>query len=318
MTFQVQAYGRQAPAAEGDFVSGNPYSLFPAGAGALVAGASGVTVGRFAWIANKAQDFDSGPAIAQNFSDGIFTPVAGFVHREQQALITTYLAESGMVVPQGFAVTLLTSGDIWVKNTGTGFVTPGQKLFAGYADGKATFAATAATPTTAGSGSSSSVAASTSSVTGSISGNVLTVTAVGSGTVYPGTTISGTGVATGTMVASQLSGTAAGIGTYAVNIGGQTVAPTTISGTYGTLTVGGTVVSGFGVGQLLSGSGVAAGTYVTALITGAGGAGTYAVSNNTVVSSTAITAYANIETKWFAVSGGAAGELIRCSSQALG
>jgi hypothetical protein len=59
-----------------------------------------------------------------------------------------------------------------------------------------------------------------------------------------------------------------------------------ISGT--TLTVGGTVTGTFAVGQTISGTGVTAGTTITALGTGTGGAGTYVVSVSQTVSSTTI------------------------------
>jgi hypothetical protein len=55
-----------------------------------------------------------------------------------------------------------------------------------------------------------------------------------------------------------------------------------------TLTVGGTVAGTFAVGQLICGTGVTAGTYITALGTGTGGAGTYTVSASQTVASTAI------------------------------
>jgi hypothetical protein len=60
-----------------------------------------------------------------------------------------------------------------------------------------------------------------------------------------------------------------------------------ISGT--TLTVGGSITGAFQVGQILSGSGVAANTYITAFVTGSGGSGTYTVSVSQTVSSTSIT-----------------------------
>jgi hypothetical protein len=56
-----------------------------------------------------------------------------------------------------------------------------------------------------------------------------------------------------------------------------------------TLTVGGTITTGFIVGMALSGTGVTAGTYITALGTGTGGAGTYIVSISQTVASTSIT-----------------------------
>jgi hypothetical protein len=104
-----------------------------------------------------------------------------------------------------------------------------------------------------------------------------------------------------------------------VSIPDQTVAAgTAISGTYGTLTVGGSVAGTWGVGDTISGTNVVAGTAITALISGTGGAGTYAVDNNTVVSSTAITAAINVETKFFARSFAQPGELVKISSYPLG
>lgn len=66
------------------------------------------------------------------------------------------------------------------------------------------------------------------SVTASLASGVMTVTAVGSGTLYAGNTISGTGVAANTQILQQLTGTTGGIGTYKVT-GTQTVASTTIT-----------------------------------------------------------------------------------------
>ena len=314
MTFQTQVGVQQAPGVEGDFASANPRYSVLAGQGALVAGRLGAVVARFAWLSYELTDSNGAPAAVNNFGSGV---PAGFIHREQQALITAYLAESSLVVPAGMAITVMDAGDFWVKNRGATQALPGQKCYAAFADGSASFAAAGA-PGTA-SGSASSIAASTFSVTGSVANATLTVTAVGSGTVVPGATISGTGIASGTKVSAQLlpllSGeTLGGIGRYALNIAEQTAASTTVSGTYGTLTVGGTVAGLFGVSDSLSGSGVVAGTTITALGTGVGGAGTYIVDVNTVVASTAITANINYETKWFARSSGLPGELVKISS----
>jgi hypothetical protein len=308
--FQQQVNTQPAPAVEGDFASQNPRFSVPAGPGGLVSGLAGVTIGRFAWATAISQDADAAPASVAN--TGVGAPT-GFVHREQQALITQFLADASMVVPQGFAVTLMSGGDFWVKNAGAGQALSGQKAYANFADGRVTFAATASAATVS---LTASIAASTFSVTGSIAGNVLTVTAVTSGTIVPGATISGTGIAIGTQVVGQLTGTAGGVGTYAVSIGEQTAASTTVSGTYGTMTV--TVGTGVVVGGLLSGTGVAAGTSVTALGTGSGGTGTYIVNNNTVVASTAITETTNVENKFIAMSAGMAGELVKISDHALG
>lgn len=66
------------------------------------------------------------------------------------------------------------------------------------------------------------------SVTASISGTTLIVTAVGSGTLYTGSTLNGTNVTAGTQILSQLTGTTGGVGTYLVNIS-QTTASTTVT-----------------------------------------------------------------------------------------
>jgi hypothetical protein len=65
--------------------------------------------------------------------------------------------------------------------------------------------------------------------TGSISGTTLTVTAVTSGNIGIGSTISGTGITAGTTITALGSGTGS-TGTYIVSVS-QTVASTTITGT---------------------------------------------------------------------------------------
>ena len=132
------------------------------------------------------------------------------------------------------------------------------------------------------------IAAATFSVTGSIAGNVLTVTGVSSGTIVAGAAITGTGVTANTVVSNQLSGTTGGIGTYAVN-NSQIVASTAIAGTYGTLTVSAVSSGSLQVGLTVTGSGVTAGTIITALGTGTGGTGTYIVNLTQTAASTAIT-----------------------------
>ena len=55
------------------------------------------------------------------------------------------------------------------------------------------------------------------SITGSISGTTLTVTASSAAAIAAGQTVSGTGVAAGTIILSQLGGSVGGTGTYLVN-----------------------------------------------------------------------------------------------------
>lgn len=70
--------------------------------------------------------------------------------------------------------------------------------------------------------------AQVASVTGAIANTLLTVSAVGSGTLYPGSTIAGTGITLGTVILNQLTGTTGGVGTYTVSVS-QTFASGTIT-----------------------------------------------------------------------------------------
>jgi hypothetical protein len=54
-------------------------------------------------------------------------------------------------------------------------------------------------------------------LTGSITGDVLTVTAQASGKLLKGQTLTGTGIPAQTSIVAQLSGTAGGLGTYRIN-----------------------------------------------------------------------------------------------------
>ena len=213
--FPNQVNTQPSPAVEGDFASTNPRFTVDAGPGGLVAGPGGVTIGRFCWFYTGPFDIDSTP---QQVTNQLLatqplggTNVAGLVHRGQQGLITTYLQASGMLIPQGFPVTVFSGVDMFVKNAGTNEAILGQKAYAKFADGTVTFAATA-TPTTGTC--TGSIGPQTVSFTGSISGNVLTVSAVSAGTLVPGAILTGgTGIVTNTTIVSQLSGTAGSVGT---------------------------------------------------------------------------------------------------------
>lgn len=91
--------------------------------------------------------------------------------------------------------------------------------------------------------------------------------------------------------------------------------------TYGIMTVV-TVVSGtLGVGDALSGTGgggVTAASAITALGTGTGGVGTYTINLTQTVATSNIIANTSTETKYYAMSSGAPGELVKMTSHALG
>ena len=131
--------------------------------------------------------------------------------------------------------------------------------------------------------------AATNSTAASITGNVMTVAATITGAFVVGGVLSGTGVTAGTTILEQLTGTAGGAGTYRVSAI-QTVATTTITQTYGLMTVV-TMASGtFAVGQTITGGTIAANTTITAQASGTpGGAGTYVTSGGAqTVSATAV------------------------------
>jgi hypothetical protein len=72
------------------------------------------------------------------------------------------------------------------------------------------------------------------SIVGSITGNILTVTAINSGAIALGQTLSGTGITAGTKIVGFLTGAGGNVneaGTYTLNIS-QTVASTTINAYY--------------------------------------------------------------------------------------
>lgn len=156
-----------------------------------------------------------------------------------------------------------------------------------------------ADPTEATS-SAFTIAAATSFVfTGYITDDVLTITAVTSGTAINGGVITGSNVTAGTQIVSQLTSTAplgalGGIGTYAVSIA-QQVTSTTITETAGLLTTTSGITGAFSVGATLSGTGITAGTQITQLGTGTGNnaGGTYYVNFTQAASSGTVTASAS-------------------------
>ena len=317
--FQPRVTVQPAIGVEGDFASANPRFSVIAGAGAFIAGLEGVKIGRFAWASMQAVDSEGAPAIVDSFGAG---PVTGFVTRNMQALLTQYLQESSMIIPSGFGVTLMNGGDFLVKNRGANQALIGMKAYANVRDGSVSFAPTGS-PSGGGTSTASTIAAGTNSANGNIQGNVFTATDTLTGVLYNGSLLTGTGVATGTTIVEQLlpllPGEALrGLGRYAVSIPEQNVTATLISGTYGLLTIGGTVAGIYAKGQPVSGGGTAAGTIITDVGTGLGLAGTYIVNKTQTVGSGAINTADTVETKWIAMSPGLAGEIIKISDHPLG
>lgn len=295
----------------GDFASANPRFSQLAGPGAIVAGPNGLTIGKFAWLSYSQIDGDGAPAAANNNGSG---PVAGFVGRAQQGLITTYLTPAGMTIPAGFQATLFSGGDFWALNTGATAARPGMKAYANFTDGSVTFAAAGA-PTTTSAATTTIAAGTAATGTGTIQGNVLTISGV-TNTIYPGAVVTGTGVATGTTIAAQLTGTPGGAGTYAVNIPSQSVESTAITVTPYVMTVGGAVTGpAITTGAVIVSSGTPTGVVIGSPVTAQITATTFVVATGgaTAASGTVVLAL-NVETSWHAASFGSQGEIVKISN----
>ncbi|WP_338561878.1 hypothetical protein [Erwinia sp. E_sp_B04_7] len=120
-----------APGIEGGFASTNPHATFLAGEAALVSGTNGLTIGRFAWAVD---------GVATNAGTGA---PSGFVHRDGQAIITTWLGSDSNVIQSGREVTLMVAGDFWARTSTA--ATLGQKIFASLTTGQVQTGAAGAT-----------------------------------------------------------------------------------------------------------------------------------------------------------------------------
>lgn len=270
--FQSIVNRQPAPGQAGDFYgtnmravvlgsnvpSGSPGAGGAAAVGQLVAPVGGLIVGNFAWA-----DLNTG-AVSQGYDP---TGQLGFLHREEQAIIVTYLGISTYVVNQGFPITLFSQGDFWGKFAAG--ATPEQFVYADPDSGALISSAT--TPV------SDSVTASIgASFTGVVAGNVLTVSAL-TGYLTPGRDlVSGAGVAS-ILLGAQLTGPVGGTGTYTlVHADVASEAMTTVSSVLNVTAVASGVL---GAGDVLIGAGITAGTQITGQLGGTpGGVGQYSIS----------------------------------------
>ena len=127
--FQTQVNRFPSPAVEGDFASDNPRKAMVAGDSALVAGSTGVYVGRFAWA--------DANGVVTNAKPGSGVARLGFMAREGQPLgLIPVMSTTGatLLAQAGREVTLHTDLDAWVRVT-VGAATQGQKAFASTPDG---------------------------------------------------------------------------------------------------------------------------------------------------------------------------------------
>jgi hypothetical protein len=309
-----------APGIEGGWASANPKFSMLVGPGQPMAGPNGVVVGRFAWL--------SPSGIVAVGGNGRL----GFIQKDQPALIVptgyaNWLPQSTMTIPPGMEVNIFDTADVWCRFAAGAQI--GQTVYANYADGTGV-AAAASAPSSATSTTFTIAPVTTLSCTAAISDNLMTVTAVSAGSIVPGTIISGTNVVSGTQVIVQVTPlntgeTVGGVGRYLLSVGDyQSISSETITGSYGLLTLGGTVTGTYPLGATLTGTGVSAGSAIwanstnggaTAALTGGGGAGTYAVSPSQTASSGTVTGATNVATKWLVDTYAGANELAMISTR---
>jgi len=273
MTFQRVVQNTQAPAVAGDFASTNPFASVLAGPGALVAPASGLIVGNFAWVGPAGQ-------VSQSFVAGW---QIGFLGRNEQALITQFLGESTLVVPPGFPVTLFNGGDFWAKFAAG--ATVGQNVYADPNDGAPLAGATAPS---LGAGTATAGFSGTATLNGT---TTLNVTVVTHGVISPGDVVADSttpgNIPAGTTIVSQLTGIAGGVGTYQMSAVGVAAVGDTVTTTSSVMLVTAVASGSFNLGDVFSGTNVSAGTSIIGQATPFSGVGT--ITGTTTLTVTSVT-----------------------------
>lgn len=306
-SFQGRVNSYNPLGVEGDFASANPRATALTGGfdangnmiGAFIAGPNGVTIGNFAWV-------EADGRTVNNYATGAVAPT-GFVHRDQQGLLTEYLQAAGTLIPAGFPVTLMVEGDFLDLIAGGSDAVYGSACYASYADGSLYIGAA---PT--GASATGSIGAT---FTATAAGTSLAVTAV-TGLISIGDTIAGTGVPSGTTITAQVSGTPGGAGTYTTSVATTASAATVTS--FGVVLDVTAVASGLlAVGDAISGTGVPSGATIASQVSGAtGGVGVYTIdiAATAYAASTTITVTAGILTKFVAKTSASVGELVQIST----
>jgi hypothetical protein len=207
--FQTLVNNQPGVGQAGDFSDSNIRSVVLAGPGGFIAGAAprGPIIGNFAWGDQRDSGTGEGQLAFSNYQ-GELTAEIGFVSRQgNSAIIVNYLDQTTEYVQPGLIVSLFNTGGFWALFAGG--ATPGQKVFALYADGSCVAAA---------AGASTQVASVTASLANT---GVLTVTVVGSGTVRVGDVATDAG-GHSYAITKQLTGTLGGVGTYQTSLAGVT------------------------------------------------------------------------------------------------
>lgn len=220
-----------------------------------------------------------------------FSSAASIIQTALNAGVSVTGSVDPNVVTAAIAVNSVTGSiagtTLTVTAIGTGALAPGQTISgASVVNGTTIISQLGGTAGSTGT-YQVSISQTVSSTTITSTGGTLTVSAVTTGTLAVGQTLSGSGVTAGTKITNLLTG-AGGTGKYAVDIA-QTASSTTITASGGTLTVSAVGSGVLAVGDIIAGTGVTVGNRITGLITGSGGTGTYFVSVGDSASSTNIT-----------------------------
>lgn len=276
MGFQTEINNQPAPAEAGDFFGVNPRASMLGGPEQWSAPEGGAVVGRFLWADPNAGD------VTQYFRAGC---QIGFLHRENNAVITEFLAEASFVVYEGLPITLFDQGDFW--GLFAAGATPGQRVWANPGDGSLIAGGSSAPAldsytASAGFGGTSQQGAAFSIA---ITSNVATVSALTGGYVDEGTVVTSANI-TGVALGARLTGSAGGIGTFTMTHANVTIE--TATGANEVLTVTAVTQGALKVGAVVDSTGADA--TVVALMSGTGGTGTYEVSTSARVASGAVTA----------------------------
>ena len=234
MPFQTEVNRYLAPGVKGGWASANPHaSLLQSNNGDLtetaspiavwMVGEAGVIVGQFAFadtVTGEVTSSSPGGALMTSTTAG--TVRVGFVQRDQFALITPYMAGTGVTLFEGQPVTLLAEGDVWAEFAGGAAM--GSFVFANYGTGAAVAGATSTPPTTTFSVTTASGSPNLTAVgAGAVAGQPVTGTGIPAGarlisvdTVAGTAVLSANATATGTVTATAT--TAAPTGYRAVSV----------------------------------------------------------------------------------------------------
>lgn len=163
--------------------------------------------------------FNEGDFWAILAAGGAVVPGATLYARYSDGAITSTLPTGASVTASsGATMTGVLAAGVLTASAVTGLISPGDTLAgAGVTAGTTIISQLSGTAGGAGTYQTSG-AQSVASETMTSFGNVLDVTAVGSGALAIGDVISGTGIPAGAFIASQVSGNLGGVGIYTLDI----------------------------------------------------------------------------------------------------